>query len=77
MILSCVPWTGCVSSAEMVALQPPDLSCQPDPPPPKGDDPVDVGIYILRLWRAGESCRSSVADYREWTKSLPGAEQWK
>ena len=70
-LLSGVLWTGCAaSSARVVALAPPDLSCAPDPAVPAEGDPATVGAYILDLWAAGQSCRDAVGAYREWSQQI-------
>jgi hypothetical protein len=51
-------------------LEPPDLSCLPDPPIPAKADPVDVALYLIDLHQAGESCRGAVSDYREWREFI-------
>lgn len=73
LLLSSVPLTGCGAfrTSDVVALQPPTLSCAADPVPPDEADPVSTGVYILQLWSAGQSCREAVADYQRWADSLP------
>lgn len=75
MLLSLLLLTGCAASVETpVALQPPMLLCDDDPPLPDDAAPASLAPYVLRLWSAGQSCREAVGGYRSWAAGLAGSE---
>lgn len=53
---------------ERLEIPPVLLDCLESPEPPAGDTQRDVAEFMIRLWDAGEDCRSKLAAVKALTE---------